>query len=98
MGEGGDEEELTMSQTMQPPASRDWVRAPAFALLWWGLPFAIAFGSNFARLPLRDAAWVWSGSMAVMGVGCVLNAARCHRLHCYISAPVLLQAAWAAAA
>jgi hypothetical protein len=77
---------------MQPEAmaSRDWVRQPLFALLWWGLPLAVALGSNFFRMSLREAAWIWSGSMAVMGAGCALNAMRCHRLHCYISAPVLL--------
>lgn len=87
-----------MSQAMHPeaPASRDWARQPLFVLLWWGLPFAIAFGSNFWRLSLADAAWIWSGSMAVMGIGCAVNAARCHRLHCFISAPVLLLGALAA--
>lgn len=32
-----------------------------------------------------------------MGAGCALNAARCHRLHCYISAPVLCLGALGAA-
>jgi len=79
-------------------AGRDWVRQPLFALGWWGLPFAIAFGSNFWRLSLREAAWIWGGSMAVMGVGCLLNWARCRRLHCIISGPVLLAGAVGAAA
>ena len=87
-----------MSHTMPyETTNRDWFRQPLSALVWWGLPFAIAFGSNFWRISLREAAWIWSGSMAVMGVGCALNAARCHRLHCYISAPVLLLGAGAAA-
>ncbi|MGH8089890.1 MAG: hypothetical protein ACREO6_00365 [Rudaea sp.] len=29
-------------------------------------------------------AFIW------MGVGCLLNARRCHRLHCYFSGPILL--------
>ena len=78
-----------MSHTMPyETTNRDWFRQPLSALVWWGLPFAIAFGSNFWRVSLREAAWIWSGSMAVMGLGCTLNAIRCHRLHCYISAPV----------
>jgi hypothetical protein len=31
-----------------------------------------------------------------MGIGCGLNARRCHRLHCYLSAPILLLGAIAA--
>ena len=89
-----------MSHTMQAArmANRDWVRQPLFALSWWGLPLAIALGSNLWPMSLREAAWIWSGSMAVMGVGCALNAARCHRLHCYLSAPALLLGAVASAA
>ena len=86
-----------MSQTTHAGPSRDWARQPLFALLWWGLPLAIAEGSNVLRLSLRDAAWIWSGAMAVMGFGCLLNAARCRRLHCFVSAPALLLGAAAAA-
>ena len=88
-----------MTQTLQAEtfATRDWFRQPLFALGWWGLPLAIAFGSNFFPVSLQEAAWIWSGSMAVMGVGCALNAALCNRLHCYISAPVLLRGAVGAA-
>jgi hypothetical protein len=35
------------------------------------------------------ATLVWAGALAWMDAGCALNAARCHRLHCYLSAPVL---------
>ncbi|MHB8529083.1 MAG: hypothetical protein ACYC8V_06175 [Caulobacteraceae bacterium] len=36
------------------------------------------------------AAMVWAVAFVWMGLGCVLNALRCHRLHCYISGPLLL--------
>ena len=32
-----------------------------------------------------------------MGAGCILNARRCHRLHCYISAPAFILGAAALA-
>ena len=35
----------------------------------------------------RAAALVWILSFVWMGTGCLLNARRCHRLHCYISGP-----------
>lgn len=39
---------------------------------------------------------VWAGAFAWMGTGCVLNALRYARLHCYISGPVLWLGALAA--
>ena len=53
--------------------------------------------TSAAGLPLRAVAFTWTVAFAWMGTGCVLNALRCHRLHCYISGPVLLAGAAAAA-
>ena len=38
----------------------------------------------------RVVAAVWVVAFAWMGIGCVLNARRCHRMHCYFSGPILL--------
>jgi hypothetical protein len=38
----------------------------------------------------RVIAGVWMVALGWMGIGCLLNARRCHRLHCYFSAPILL--------
>ena len=53
---------------------------PALALL-------LGFSWNAARL------WLWIPALLVMGGGCVLNARRCGRLHCYVTGPVFLLAA-----
>jgi hypothetical protein len=74
----------------------DWARQPLAALVWWCVPIAIGVSSSLLGLPLRAAAWVWAASLAWMAAGCLLNARRCHRLHCYISGPVLLLGAGAA--
>jgi len=37
----------------------------------------------------EHTAFFWAGAFAWMGTGCVLNARRCARLHCFISGPVL---------
>jgi hypothetical protein len=79
-------------------AHNDWVRRPTSWFLWWGLPLAVGFATNFLTLPLRASAFVWAGALAWMGTGCVLNARRCHRLHCYISGPVFALGAIAAGA
>jgi hypothetical protein len=65
----------------------DWVRRPAMGFLWWCLPLAIGFAANFFALAARAVALIWMVSFFWMGTGCILNARRCHRLHCYISGP-----------
>ena len=59
-------------------------------LLWWGAPLAIGMLANAPHLSQRLDAGVWAVVFAWMGAGCLLNARRCHRVHCYISGPVLL--------
>ena len=71
-----------------PPVSEtksDWVRRPGSALLWWCLPLCIGLAADFFALSPRTSALVWMLLFAWMGTGCLLNAHRCHRLHCYIS-------------
>jgi hypothetical protein len=58
-------------------------------MLWWGLPILGGVSSNFLGLSLAPAAFLWAGAFAWMGTGCLLNARRCARLHCFISGPVL---------
>lgn len=77
-------------------ALRDWARQPSSWIMWWGLPILIGISTNFLRLPLAVAAFVWAGVLAWMGTGCLLNARRCSRLHCFISGPVLWLGAIAA--
>jgi hypothetical protein len=38
---------------------------------------------------------LWTPALLVAGTGCVLNAARCHRLHCYITGPLFPLGAFA---
>ena len=41
-------------------------------------------------LPVRGTAIICVILFVWMGTGCILNARRCHRLHCYISGPTFL--------
>jgi hypothetical protein len=56
-------------------------------ILLWCLPtLAILVGLNWnAARP-----WLWIPALLVMGIGCVVNARRCGRLHCYITGPIFL--------
>jgi hypothetical protein len=69
----------------------DLLARPGSALFWWCLPLAAGFvGQSFWP---RAEAPIWAISLAWMGTGCILNAVRCRRLHCYIAGPVFLSAA-----
>ena len=74
----------------------DWARQPLSIILWWCLPIAIGVSTGPLGLSARSAAIVWAASFIWMATGCILNAVRCHRLHCYISGPVFLLGAFAA--
>ena len=58
-------------------------------MFWWGLPILIGLSTNILPVPVAGAALIWAGAFAWMGTGCLLNARRCSRLHCFFSGPVL---------
>lgn len=76
--------------------SKDWFRRRSAFVAWWGLPILIGVYSNSLELSLMQAALLWAALFAWMGTGCVLNALRCARLHCFFSGPVLWLGAAAA--
>jgi hypothetical protein len=72
------------------PARRDWARRPPTIIAWWGLPIALSAFAGALHLPFRASAGVCAVAFAWMATGCLINAWRCHRVHCFISGPVLL--------
>jgi hypothetical protein len=69
---------------------KDWARRPVSACIGWCLPVALGvLAGTLLSSPLAIAG-VWTIALAWMGIACVFNARRCHRLHCYIAAPILL--------
>lgn len=60
------------------------------AVLLWYIPVAaLIVGANWPKLMLL----LWIPALLVMGAACLANAARCGRLHCYVTGPVFLLAA-----
>ncbi len=60
------------------------------AVLLWGVPLiGLVVGSYFPRARLV----LWLPALLVMGVACLRNAARCGRVHCYLTGPLSLLAA-----
>src|ERR1700675_199476 len=86
-----------MSEQPVDERLNDWVRGRGTGVIWWCLPFGVGIAADFFALSPRDTALVWMASFFWMGTGCVLNARRCHRLHCYISAPAFFLGAAALA-
>ncbi|MEO7208038.1 MAG: hypothetical protein ABI145_14950 [Steroidobacteraceae bacterium] len=77
------------SKTAGTP-QRDWARKPIATLFLWCVPIALGASTSLLIPSSRIVAAVWVVAFAWMGIGCLLNARRCRRLHCFISGPVLL--------
>lgn len=69
--------------------ANDLTRGASGILLWCVPIAALIAGIGW---PLVRA-WLWIPAFFVMGLGCLINAARCGRLHCYFTAPLFLLAA-----
>mgnify|MGYP001576176147 CR=1 FL=1 len=60
--------------------------------LLWGIPAVLlTVGSVWAV----SRAWLWIPAFAVAGAACLANAARCGRLHCFLTGPLFLLGALA---
>jgi hypothetical protein len=71
-------------------SERDLLRRGLSAFLLWCVPlcaFALGFGQAAG---LRTI--LWSTSLAVMGVACLINASRCGRVHCRFTGPFFILA------
>lgn len=82
-----------------PPTSvqNDLARSSLSGFVLWCVPVCVGAGAAVLRLRPDLLALTWAGSFAWMSAGCFINARRCHRLHCYISAPAFGLGAIAAA-
>lgn len=78
--------------------SADWFRRPAGAAIWWGLPLLLGVATNVFSETAQTASFVWAVVFAWMAGGCILNAMRCGRVHCYISGPTFVLGALACGA
>jgi hypothetical protein len=85
---------MVTNESNSPGASasceaKDWA-STGKGLLIWGPP-AVAFiaGDHWASA----RSWLWFAGFLVAAVGCIANAARCGRRHCYFTGPLFLLAA-----
>lgn len=73
-------------------ATRDIANKPLPFVVAWGLPLAVIVSMNFAQayLPFTVIVLIMAGALGWMGIACVINGARCGRLHCKFSGPIFL--------
>lgn len=81
---------------MTDPRSCDSVRSPSHVLGFWIIPCGISAGAFFGADRYPALLLIGAAACVVMGLACLVNAARCHRLHCYITGPYFLLLAVAA--
>jgi hypothetical protein len=70
--------------------SRDFLSSPllSFALFWLPAIAIVVTGTSYFTVGWRTA--VWTIALTIMGAACIANAARCGRIHCYITGPFFL--------
>ena len=71
-------------------ATRDFVRDRKASFLLWRLPALVMVVVAFLDIGLQATGTVWALCLSVFGFGCVSNAMRCGRLHCYFTGPFFL--------
>jgi hypothetical protein len=64
------------------------LESPPWCYLLWGVPAVLIFGGEAAYqssvLSVTVAGFIWSLSVAWIGVGCFMNGRSCGRVHCRI--------------
>jgi hypothetical protein len=63
-------------------------RFATIAIYW--LPIAVLIASGFFGISNAWRSAIWAVALIAMGVGCVFNALRCGRVHCYATGPFFL--------
>src|ERR1700719_2299379 len=70
--------------------SRDVLCDRRFVVGVYWLPAGVIVASGFLAMDPRARGALWTVALATMGVGCLANLLRCHRVHCYLTGPFFL--------
>ncbi|MGH7023496.1 MAG: hypothetical protein ACREEB_07890 [Caulobacteraceae bacterium] len=69
---------------------RDILASRPMVFLIYGLPTLAIFVSGVPAVTNGARTLIWALACAVMGAGCLANAIRCGRVHCYFTGPYFL--------
>ncbi len=67
---------------------RDLTRRKVQRLVLWQLPLIVFVAGSFVGTVWHTI--LWTTALTVAGTACIVNAARCGRLHCYFTGPFFL--------
>lgn len=70
--------------------SRDLLGQRWAVVVIYGLPAAAIVASGLLEIPPVWRGALWAAALATMASGCISNALRCHRVHCYATGPFFL--------
>ncbi len=78
---------MRLNSTAHP---RDlFANLPLAVIVFWIPILAIAV-TGYIRVGYDVRTGVWTGACLIMATGCLINAMRCGRLHCYWTGPLFL--------
>jgi hypothetical protein len=69
---------------------RDLVADKSTFLALWGLPLAVIIATAITPTDAGLRTMAWTASFTVAGVGCLVNARRSRRVHCFLTGPYFL--------
>jgi hypothetical protein len=81
---------MRMNADLRAEPPRDILSSPWLAGAVFCLPFAVIVLSGNLNLANPWRGLVWSVSLGVMAAGCLFNAIRCGRMHCYFTGPFFI--------
>ena len=68
----------------------DLTTGPLASFLFWKFPMVIMVGIAIFDVGPRIQALVWVPCLVVFALGCIANAVRCRRVHCFFTGPFFL--------
>jgi hypothetical protein len=68
----------------------DVLSNPRLSVALYCVPIAVLVLSGMLKIGDRWQAIVWAICLFVMAAGCMINAVRCGRVHCYFTGPFLI--------
>ena len=69
---------------------RDFANQRLVSFLLWGAPALVMVGAAFTSIGDVPRGVVWAVCLSVFAVGCLANALRCGRRHCFVTGPFFL--------
>jgi hypothetical protein len=68
----------------------DILSKPFLSFVLYCLPAIAIVASGYGHVSRGWRTGIWTVALSVMGIACIANAARCGRMHCYVTGPFFL--------